>query len=260
MNTLGRNGRLGNQMFQIASVMGLAHHFHTRCVFPKWAYSQYFEGPFPEGIIDGANFIKEEDFHYNIEQFHDLKAIDSIWRGVNIKGYLQSEKYFEQIKDHIRARFKFKKEFVIECLEGFTHVYEKPTIALHVRRGDYVGNENYINLPKDYYWKALANHFNSGEHHNIVVFSDDIKWCKEKFGFMPNMFFSEGKTDVQDLCRMSVCDHFIIANSSYSWWASWLGEKDGTKVIRPQTHFTGPKLGRSDIKDLYPTRWITGSI
>ena len=85
-----------------------------------------------------------------------------------------------------------------------------------------------------------------------VIFSDDIKWCKNNMKWLPeNTVYMENDLNV-DLCVMSWCNAHIIANSSFSWWAAWLRGKNG-KTVAPSRWF-GPK-GQQDWQDIYCDEW-----
>ena len=155
--------------------------------------------------------------------------------------------YKRQEKD-IRKDFSFKDEIQEECsdlIKQFTN-----PIALHIRRGDFVwNNKNHPPLSLDYYKSALEL-FDSDRE--VIIFSDDTEWCKEQELFEDDRFaVAEGGDQFYDLCLMSMCDDFIIANSTFSWWGAWLGNRG--KVIAPKKWF-GETLGH-DTKDLYCKGW-----
>lgn len=128
---LGNHGRLGNQLFQIASTMGLAEKYGATASFPRWAYEQYFETPIPHGPMEKIR-IPENHFHH-----HDWQIGTG---SVDLYGYLQSEKYFGS------TRLRLKPEFVAS-VKAKVPIFDKPVICIQVRRGDYVGNEAYYQLP-----------------------------------------------------------------------------------------------------------------
>ena len=249
-SNLGRegHGNLGNQMFQIASCIGLADRFGTEAGFPIWKYDVYFENELPSG--QSKHKTVEKFFHYDIDQFgYDC----------DINGWLQSEKYFRHSYDKVREQFKFKESFIKQCRDKF-RIFDRQTIAISVRRGDYVNNPNYALLPIRYYLTALEYFFYgkglkaNWSDYNIVIFSDDIPYCKIHFGCLPNVHFANGN-DIEQLCLMSQCDNFIIANSTFSWWGAWLGEKDDSIIIRPNYHFGFDFSLKNNAKDYYPARW-----
>lgn len=246
-----KQGQLGNQMFQVASCIGLARNYGVDLYLPAWKYSPYFAADFPEGTLPDAKHVPEPAYHFTPE-FWDIQD----WtKNIAVSGYLQSPRYWKNWEEDVRRQFTFWHEFVKSCREPFTKAFEKTTIAIHIRRGDYVDNPNYIQLPPTYYILALETHFPEWRECNLIFFSDDPDYCKIHYQCLPNAFFSDNFTDIADLCLMSQCTHFIIANSSFSWWAAYLGQKEGTKVVRPVQHFAG-KLKDLSTRDLYPEDWI----
>ena len=128
-------------------------------------------------------------------------------------------------------------------------------IALHVRRGDYIKNaENHFNLPRAYYEAALSK-FDANR--NVIVFSDDPVWCHDEGTFVDDRFIiSENEDNRVDLCLMSLCDDFIIANSSYSWWGAWLSTNKDKTVIAPAQWFGKTGYTKDhNTKDLIPNDW-----
>jgi hypothetical protein len=138
--------------------------------------------------------------------------------------YLQDEKYFEKYKDEIKDRFGTEIGFV-------------PHVAIHVRRGDYVGSSFHADLLKtDYYDRAMA--LFPGK--KFLIFSDDIEWCKENFKPQVDLVYVEGNDEVEDFNMMASCESIIMANSTFSWWAAYLNPNFNRRVIAPKedTWFT----------------------
>lgn len=128
-------------------------------------------------------------------------------------------------------------ELFDDCKEEIKTIYRQGVhdpvdmVAIHVRRGDYVNNPFYVDLYfTDYYERAMAE-FPDCE---FLVFSDDINWCKKQPIFA-SCEFSEGNDEITDLNIMTACKGIIMANSSYSWWASYLSN---AKVIAPKEWFS----------------------
>jgi hypothetical protein len=239
---LGKYGRLGNQLFQLNSTIGLAEKYGASASFPEWAYEQYFETPIPHGSME-SNQILEKHFH-----FHEWELTGSC----DIKGYLQSEMYFGS------SKLMLKSGFVEEVKSRVASWFEKPTICFQIRRGDYVGNPNYYQLSINYYIDALLTHFPDWRKHNILFFSDDIEYCRVHFECLPNAFFTDDRfTDIEQLALASCCDHYIIPNSSFGWWCAWLGEQKHpkTRIIHCGHLQAGKLLEHNDPKDYWPERW-----
>ena len=258
-NHLGRLGRLGNQMFQYAALKGIARYKNYEFCIPYYSESvndgignflktelfNAFDLKVDHIKYIDASFINEPHFHFSEEFF------DNCPDNVSLVGFFQTEKYFKHIEEEIRKDFSFKKEIKDSCLKIFDEMDLKDPIALHIRRGDYVHNSNrHPVVALDYYETALSNFDNQRE---VIIFSDDPSWCKEQELFSDDRFLiSEGTDNYHDLCLMSMCLDFIIANSSFSWWAAWLSNK-GT-VFYPSIWF-GPELN-NNLKDLFPEHWI----
>lgn len=261
MKEFGNFGRLGNQLFQYASLIGLSYRNGKELRLPFWKYSHFFQGKYPKGVpVNTCVDVQEPSFGYSLELSGIEKSYEHLGQpGVSynvIKSYLQSAKYWAGAENIVAHALKFDKEFSIKCLEGMAEAFNKKTIAIHIRRGDYVNNTNYVNLPPMYYIMALEKHFNNWRtEYNLIFFSDDIEYAKIHFECLDNAYFSEGRTDVEDLCLMSMCVNHIIANSSFSWWGAYLSGPT-SKVVRPAHHFSGKLAERCKTDDLYPANWI----
>ena len=230
---LGNQGRLGNQLFQIAAVVALGIRNNDRYVFPPWQYEQDFNlyGCFTGPILTTEKYV-ESHYHYAPIPYSS---------NLDVSGYLQSEKYFEDQQDVIRQLLTPKIGFGIRW--GYT--------AIHVRRGDYLNlTKEFIQLDMDYYQRAME----VIKSKQYIVFSDDLSWCRNTFKG-DNITFSDGRSVVEDLSLMISCENQIIANSSFSWWAAWLNANPSKNVIAPRRWF-GPNLAYNDTKDLIPSGWI----
>jgi hypothetical protein len=85
--------------------------------------------------------------------------------------------------------------------------------------------------------------------------TDDIEWAKSTFSGNDNFFISESKNQFIDMCTMTLCNHNIIANSTFSWWGAWLNQNINKKVIVPHKWF-GKPLAHLNTYDLIPANWI----
>lgn len=238
---LGQYGRLGNAMFQIAGVLGLAEKYNAQAYFPDWPYEQYFVNPLPHGPMQSI-VVKEKHFH-----FHDW----CLTGDCDILGYLQSEKYFPK-----QNPFIFKPEFLQACKDKMPKdTWDKETILFQIRRGDYVNNPCYHQISIAYYIDALITYFPNWQDYNIVFFSDELSYCHTHFDCLPNSYFSDGLSDIEQIAIGSLCDHFIIANSSFGWWQTYLGSKPHSKIIHCGHLQAGKLLEQNDPRDYYPERW-----
>ena len=262
-NYLGKLGRLGNQMFQYASLRGIARNRgydfcipnHQEVLKDPYGFDLKIElfYPFkmthirPHNIklLDRGYAPVAEEKHFHFDEILFNMCPDEI----SIAGFFQSEKYFKHIEDEIREDFSFKDEILDPCKEMIESVGE--SISLHVRRTDYLQNPNHTTLDLDYYENALSKMDSSLP---VIVFSDDPKWCNSQLLFSGDRFMiSESQDQYIDLCLMTLCSHHIIANSSFSWWGAWLSNSQN--VIAPSKWFgDGNRDKKTD--DLYLKHWM----
>jgi len=173
---------------------------------------------------------------------------------VYVDGYWQSERWFEGEHALVRSLFTFPKP--PEPIA--TRIREGNSIAVHVRRGDYLNLPPYQVCGLDYYLRAMQDMARRVEHPRFFVFSDDIEWCEVLRQHWPDaVLVRDAGSDVEELLLMSLCRHTIISNSSFSWWAAWLTDREGKIVMAPDRWVNDPALndklfvaGR-----LLPDRW-----
>jgi hypothetical protein len=257
-NYIGNLGRLGNQMFQYAALRGIAEkHGYDYCLPPDdfvgkmdpncersdFSIFNCFELPdAPRLLLDVPN-LEEKCFELD----------NNIWENcpdqISLYGYFQTEKYFKHIESDIRESFIFKENIQEHVIKNFTELFDNtPVISLHIRRTDYLKYSHHPVLNNEYYQAALADL----PDFPVMVFSDDIDWCKEQDFLTDDRFYlSEENSTAIDLCLQSLCSYHIIANSSFSWWGAWLANSQ--KVIAPKNWF-GPPLTHNT-KDLYLEGW-----
>jgi len=240
-SNLGSLGRLGNQMFQYAALKGIAEHNSTDYCLPSdTSLHKCFQIPKKDTEIFYPT-IKEESYEFNENIFSCSEG--------DLYGFFQTEKYFYHIEEELRKDFRFYDIIFNSCSHYRKHILSEEVAALHIRRGDYITDPNFVLLELDYYIKALK-YFPDLE---IMILSDDINWCREHF-VGKRFKFSSSNDPFIDLCLMSLCDYHIISNSSFSWWGSWLAKSK--KTIAPKNWFTG-EYSSWNTKDLYRKDWIT---
>ena len=195
--------------------------------------------------------VKGQEMSYNFNP-----EILNVGSDAYLSGYFQSYKYFEKYKDQIIKDFTFKNiPNNIEVLAG--EISNTNSVCIHVRRGDYVGNKNHEVVNLDYYKKGIDIISQKTKIEKIYVFSDDIAWCRSNLKFdFDTIFVGEeyvGYKDSGHMYLMSKCRNFIIANSSFSWWAAWLAPRSDKMVICPKKWFGDSSINTND---LIPETWI----
>ncbi len=256
-NHLGIVGRLGNQMFQYASLRGIADKNNYEFTIPEsdfedeWNDHQLFDAfQLPHlkhrGRVEDK-FLQERQFNY------DPELVKQCPDNISLFGYFQTEKYFEHMKDSIREDFTFHDDVQHNCEDTMDGVDD--AISLHVRRTDYVEkSQDHPPCPLEYYEEALS-HFDKGRQ--VIIFTDDGPWCKGQRLFQPDRFLiSETQNNVYDMCLMTLCKDYIIANSSFSWWGAWLSTNPDAQVIGPKRWFGhNGYTAKNNTQDITPSHW-----
>lgn len=260
-NHIGNLGRLANQMFQYASLKGVAEYRgYEFCIPPKEVFGKKDENVRKTDLNLYDVFNLEEKNKVLLtknpvlpERMHcfDDEMFTNCPDNVDLFGYYQSEKYFKHIEDKIREDFSFNANLIEICKNFIEENFSDEVISLHIRRGDYITNPNHPVQSIEYYKKSIDN---LPDNLPILVFSDDPDWCNKQEIFSSDRFMiSENNSTDFDLCLMSLCQYHIIANSSFSWWGAWLSKSN--KVIAPLKWF-GEGNADKDTKDLIPEIWV----
>lgn len=244
-NQLGRYGRIGNQMFEIAGTIGIAKKHGYDFAFPYWKnydeqerfsgtedidIQKWFANPLP--LIEKS--IPREA---RIPWGYHPSVVDNIPDNVSLQGHMQSEKYFKHCEETIKYYFKFKHETK----------EKRNTVAVHFRGGDY-GGGYHPTCSKEYY-KNAYDLFDEG--FTFLLFTDDPERAAAVIPFEYELVNEPHPMRALEL--MTRCDAHIIANSTFSWWGAWLA--NSRQVIAPAVWF-GPEASKLETKDIYPDNWI----
>ncbi|MFD3188645.1 alpha-1,2-fucosyltransferase [Sedimentitalea sp. HM32M-2] len=275
MITTRLHGRLGNQMFQYAAARGLAARLGTQVALDarlaeargEGVLTRVFDLPvvaadtlpalrkkaplrYAFWRLTSRRFRREQGLGYN-PQFEDFGD------GSYLHGYWQSERYFAHAADLIRQDFRFPDFSSAENAAMAGRINEGLSVSLHVRRGDYLTLGAHVLCDQAYYDAALARVLDGlGGDPTVYVFSDDPGWAKENLPLPCRKVvidFNGADTDFEDMRLMSLCDHNIIGNSSFSWWGAWLNRNPDKRVAGPARWFGDPKLVNPDI---LPDGWF----
>lgn len=254
-------GRLGNNLFQISAAIGYANKFGYRWavdpssgrgtpyssihkVFPNLPKAETMGRKYHEHFDNSTCPVHGTGLDYCHYDYHPFTN-----RGDNVTlfGFWQSWKYFEDAKEEV------KKVFTLDHYPEYSDY-----TSIHVRRGDYVQySGSFPPVTLDYVHKGVGI-LNPDK---VLIFSDDIDWCVANLMNLPCglIEFEQGWDDRGALSRMASCGNHIIANSSFSWWAAYLGFNPDKKVVSP-SHKRGNWYGfdngvKKDCVDLIPNEW-----
>lgn len=228
---------------ELASVLGPLRHRAIRRVL----------GRLRVGRVPGSAAIFEPSIDY-------WSGIEVHGQTAYLHGYWQSERYFSDQVPAIRAALQFRSPPSAENLRWLERIDGCVSVSVHVRRGDYLTNRKnlgiYAACTEEYYLAAMARILVTLPEARFFVFSDDPAWACEALRARSSVIeivdHNRGAESYNDLRLMSRCKHHVIANSTFSWWAAWLGERPAKIIIAPRLWLTDAHSGR----DVVPDRWL----
>ena len=271
-------GGLGNQLFQIAATLAYAWKHNKTAVFiyadesesifqkrPTY-WNSFFHNIPTTNSLDFSTYktYKDPMFSFTPVPLHNSNVL--------LDGYFQSYKYFDTFRDKLKSTIclpDIEKQIIQKKYHSLLLLKNK--VGVHIRRGDYLKLKQFHTVLSntDYYKKALKAF---SKNTSFLIFSDDISWCKKMFKKIStpwpnnmlkksinkyheqNSFYFVEDNDITEFFLLSQCEHHILANSSFSWWASYLSPNNGT-VVAPKKWF-GKKSNVNSTKDLYLPNWM----
>lgn len=199
------------------------------------------------------HWVEERHFHFD----PDILRIRS---PVYLSGYWQSEKYFSDVAHQLRSELRVTSAPDETNAKWLGRIGSTESVALHVRRGDYVANARARRLHGlcgvDYYRAAIGELTRRFRAPRFFVFSDDLQWAADNLASAGDLEFVDANgpgRDCEDLRLMSRCRHHVIANSTFSWWGAWLAQHPAQVVIAPRSWFAART---HDPRDVYADGWL----
>lgn len=281
-------GGLGNQMFQYATALSLAHRLSVELKidtrnFENYSLHQGFElnkvfncnaeiadSKDLSSVLGLSKYkavtriLRRHEMYWARNKNHIVEPHFDFWsdfhslhNNIYLDGYWQSEQYFIKSEHLVRNAFTFRKPLADKNLVIAEAILKVNAVSLHVRRGDYVTNSKNAFLgvcSLKYYQDAIDHIAKNVQNPVFYIFSDDITWVKDNLivQFEKNYIdHNKGENNYIDMQLMSLCQHHIIANSSFSWWGAWLNPSNKKIAIAPKNWFAN---GQSSA-DLIPNSW-----
>jgi len=294
-------GGLGNQLFQYATGRALSICYKTEL---KLDLSFFVHPEFSKVFrLDKFNLsykvAKEQDF-LHLKNTKNIPLVIRIFRWFGIKRYFflhkKSHVFEEEIIELFNAENKLNRDYYLDgwfanpnYFKGIREIILKEfnadqllspenkvlqqdiirnnSVAVHIRRKDYLTNTYFNTLPKEYYEIAMGQIMEENKSPTFYFFSDDIVWVKEQFSNFKNVIYIENNSiadtiwstvgDIADLMLMRSCKHQIIANSSFSWWGAWLNENPTKQVYFPAHWYNNKEAQKQFEKNSFiPIEWI----
>ncbi len=211
---------------------------------------------YAELLPTGGTWHFQKQFHFYPE-FFDLPD------GCVIDGIFQSEKFFAPVATQLRRAFHFRYPATREVEALAEKIRSGPSVAVHFRRGDYLKHKGYSQgigaVGYEYYDNAI-NILKSRmpTETQYYIFSDEIEAVQREYKpSVPANFVNifQGGNFFDKIRLMSICQHNIIANSTFSWWSAWLNSNPEKQVIHPIPWFAN--MPEKDTRDLCPKGWVS---
>ena len=267
-------GGLGNQIFTVAAGLGISRFHRLPLVLDASAfavtreirsdclacYDLPFErivrvknrGTTAEIVVQGSR-ITVPSFEEDAYRF-DPTLVERCVDGAYIKGYFQSPKYFDAVKQEVVSLFRDKVVHEADGAALKRRILECNSVGVHVRRGDYLKGPAYAFhglCEAEYFLRAVQIMREGQAAPTFFVFSDDPDWCSKHFK-EPDVIVASGSgTPNADLELLASCKHHVLSNSSFSWWGAYLACHPEQAVIAPAPWYTRIPLA----PDLIPANW-----
>jgi len=269
-SSLGESGGMCSQLQSYASLLAVAKANNkevvlSKSMFDKGCSIKIFDLLEITPNIKPDSFFK--DFKTKLIDFHTTQYDESLFNldesNYDLTGRFDLYTYWYNDIKNIIDSWEFKNNLQIQAINRLESIKEKlgdkPTVSIHIRRGDYMlpQNDALAELKNDYYLKALVDNFTPIKKYIFLVFSNDIEFAKTQLEG-DNIHFIDPKgidsysytsSEKDDLALLSLCDHHIIANSSYSWWGAYLSKNQNKKIICPTNW----------VNDIHEAKWMNGN-
>ena len=265
---------LGNQLFMIFTLVSYCiDHCMDYIIYSKkekrsyWntildAFSSYTTTTDPDNNIVIYN---EPHFHY--------RALPLFQQDTNLKGYFQSYKYFDHNIDAILKSMNFQQK-IDDIHKEFPVLLNKKSIALHFRIGDYMGLQPFHPIQRPLYYGRAFKHLieelkkNNDDisNYNILYFcqGSDNQIVDQYHAILKDAFnlnfvkVPDNIDDWKQMLIMTSCEHFVIANSTFSWFPAYIAGKlnnDRKHIVCYPLHWFGPYYASHNTNDLFLENW-----
>ena len=212
----------------------------------------------PEQMNEQVEY--EEKWHRSLEKkgiywFRNLQYSSSLNKFVS--GCFEDPIYFDEIREILLAEFTPKKDLLQKNREMMCNIQQTNSICLSVRRGDFESNAEVKKLQsvcdRKYFEEAIQVIKNNVKNPVFFMFSDDIEWVKNNIYTGCVTYYEDGTDPVWEKLRlMSACKHFVVSNSTFSWWTQYLSKSENKIVVSPSRWFNNdyesPLIGKDWIK------------
>ena len=265
---------LGNLMFQYASLLGIGRRNDHVPVMPfNNSLRQIFKLPIKTLNSTRPGVSWPQVIEIKASSYDSLVGVFHFDHDVEVVGYLQSYKYFEDVIPDVRHHFTFQDSIskqaddIIHKISQSYRVQKKPIqlIGIHVRRGDFLKPDfekfGYTVADKQYIRHAMNYMENLLPDSKLVyiVCGSDVEWNKANIvSDTAYIHYQEDNSSEVDLAVLTKCDHMIMTVGTFGWWAGFLGRGQVIyyKNFPRNNSLLSNRAFSSDRRDYYPSTWI----
>ena len=252
LNSLGLSLKYKNRSCIFVILMKLARYCSGRSrLVRSFNLLKRIESAYEMKTAFFYKIIKEADF--NIGTIPQTK-------NYYFDGYWQNPAYFEDVRPIILKNINFPDLQNAQDLNLRNLIINSESVAIHIRRGDYVENRQYNDFygtcSPEYYRKAIDRILSGISNAKFFLFTDDPDFVEANFDFLPTktLVSDKQRSEIDDLNLMHLCKHFIIANSSFSWWGAWLSQNPQKIVVAPKQWYKNEEANEQC--KIVPKDWI----
>lgn len=263
--------RFGSQMTQYAGMYSVAKKLNAELVFLEEhthniisSSRSGWDGNLFEAFNIPDKIVSEKDIQFSRYVMREMVVDENVYslptnQNWDLAGWFNNYRYFHEYAKDIQSIFTFKDSILLSAqsnIDAIRNGESYPLVSLHVRRGDYLTHFSLV-MGLKYYEMALSHFYEKFDntYFKLVVFSDDIEWCKNSI-VGENVIYVENNTNYVDMSMLTMCDHGILANSSFSWWGAYLNPSEQATFVCPYTYIGPLDLEHQYINGTYfPDNW-----
>jgi len=238
------NGGLGNQMLQYAAGRTLADELKTDLYLDLNWYNNIGNNTKRKFLLNELQTRYKTDIDFSYGNYYESSPY---YKKIEVSGNARLHGYFFSYKYHNE---KVYQDFISKDIDIYHKLDYKNTVAIHFRRTDKINSIKHYALDIEYYHKAMELVESKIKNPVYLVFGDDLDLVSKSLKSKHKMSFIN-HNEIIDLTLQSKCEHNIIANSSFSWWAALLNKNKDKIVIAPEIFYRNEKNNY----DIYPKEW-----
>lgn len=282
----GQHLRLGNFAFKIAWSVAKWNQYKIQTYYPDYYLWKYLKVPpvITTGQPNTRNVVRPLGWEYSEFRDNLLNSQIAINQSnnkdsiISLDYFFQSEKWFKGYEKEVIEFFSFKDEYIDLIKDKYSYILNRPepTIAIGVRLGDFIGHNDFYQIPYTWYIEILENYFPHWKERPVIIFSDHIEKAKEIFKDYPFFYPEPNNTHThadnfkhyhndaaEQFILGTLMDDWIIGNSTFSWWQAYIAQFNSplNKVFHSGEVFSDKgKLKNIDTFNYYPHYWYKHGI